>query len=179
MTKKQIRSKILLRLKIQKEEERNRKNKLIKEKLFRTLIFKKAKKVMFYISFDGEVNTKEMIKEAQNLGKIVAVPVCKKNRIMRPCILSEKTRLVKGPYGIYEPTIKRFINLEDLDLVIVPGVAFDRQGNRLGRGKGYYDRFLKKLPKKTTSIGLAFDFQILPFIPATTPDVSVNKVIFA
>lgn len=177
LTKKKIRSKILFRLRTQKEEDRNRKSKIIKEKLFRTTVFKKAKVVMFYISFDGEVNTREMIKEAQNLGKIVAVPVCEKNRIIKPCRWDKKVSLKKGSYGIYEPAIRRLINLEALDLVIVPGVAFDKQGLRLGRGKGYYDCFLRELPTKTISIGLAFNFQILPSIPATTRDVSVDKII--
>lgn len=179
LTKSQIRSKILLRLKIQKEEERSRKSKIIKDKLFRTAEFIKAKIVMFYISCGGEVNTQNMIKEAQKLGKVVAVPVCKRNRIIKPCILPDKARLVKGLYGIYEPAIKRFIGLKDLDLVIIPGIAFDKGANRLGRGKGYYDCFLKKLPKQTETFGLAFDFQILPSIPATRTDVSVKKVLFA
>jgi len=179
LTKEQIRSTILLRLKTQKEEDRDRKSKIIKNKLFRTLVFRKAKIVMFYISFDGEVNTQEMIKGAQNLGKTVAVPVCKKKRTIRPCILQAQARLKKGPYGICEPVVNRFVNCEDLDLAIVPGVAFDRRGNRLGRGKGYYDRFLKELPSEAISLGLAFDFQILPSLPATKTDVSVNKIIFA
>ncbi len=180
LTKEQIRSKILLKLKTQKEENWSRKSKAVKEKLFRKQVFKKAKIIMFYISFDGEVNTEEMIKEAQKLGKKVTVPICKKHRItLKPCILDEATRLKKGPYGVCEPTVERFIRLEDLGLVIVPGVAFDKKCNRLGRGKGYYDRFLKKLPKDITTIGLAFNFQILPLIPATTHDVRVNKVIFA
>jgi 5-formyltetrahydrofolate cyclo-ligase len=178
LTKEQIRNRILLRLKTQKEEERERKSKIIKEKLFKSSIFKKAKRVMFYISFDGEVNTREMIKEAQNLGKIVAVPVCKKKRMMLPCVLGRSAKLKKGLYGIYQPAIEKLINLKDLDLVIVPGVAFDKQGNRLGRGKGYYDCLLNKIPK-APSIGLAFDFQILPHLPATTEDVSVNRAIFA
>jgi 5-formyltetrahydrofolate cyclo-ligase len=178
LTKQQIRSKILLKLKTHKEEDRNRKSKLIKKKLFRTLVFKKAKKVMFFISFGGEVDTKDMILKAQQLGKIVAVPVCRKNGLIRPGILSEKARLMRGLYGIYEPAIKRFINLEDLDLIIVPGVAFDKKGNRLGRGKGYYDRLLGSLDK-AFSIGLAFDFQILPLVPATCYDKKVDRVIFA
>ena len=178
MTKEQIRNRILLRLKTQKEEEREQKSKIIKEKLFKSSIFKKAKRVMFYISFDGEVNTREMIKEAQNLGKIVAVPVCKKKKIMLPCVLGQRDKLKKGLYGIYQPAIEKLINLKDLDLVIVPGVAFDKQGNRLGRGKGYYDCLLNKIPK-APSIGLAFDFQILPHLPATDKDVSVNRAIFA
>lgn len=179
MTKSQIRNKILRELKTQKEEDRKRKSAIIKEKLFKTQVFKKAKTVMFYISFNGEVNTKEMIKAAQKLGKIVAAPVCRTKRTIRPCGLGQRLRLIKGPYGIGEPAIKRFVALEDLDLVVVPGVAFDKQGNRLGRGKGYYDYFLKKIPKDTPSIGLAFDFQILPFLPATKRDVRINKVIVA
>jgi 5-formyltetrahydrofolate cyclo-ligase len=179
LTKKTLRSKMLSRLKIQKEEDRNRKSRIIKAKLFKNPVFKKAKRVMFYISFDGEVNTEYMIKETQKLGKIIAVPVCKIKRTIKPCLLGRGESLKKGLYGILEPAIERSINLKDLDLVIVPGVAFDKKGNRLGRGKGYYDRFLKKLPKTTTSVGLGFDFQILPFVPATTQDARVNEVIFA
>lgn len=180
MTKQQIRSKILLKLKTEKEEDRDRKSRLIKKKLFRTMVFKKAKVVMFFISFGGEVNTQDMIEEAKRLDKTIAVPVCRKRRIMRPAVLPENAKLVRGCYGICEPAIKRFVNLEDLDLVVVPGVAFDKKGNRLGRGKGYYDRFLHKLNhRKTTSIGLAFDFQILPYIPATCDDKEVDRVIFA
>ena len=180
LTKKQIRSKILLRLKTQKEEGRDRKSKAIKKKLFRTPVFKRAKVVMFYMSFDGEVNTEGMIKGAHRVGKIVAVPVCKRDRItIRPCILRTKAKLNNGPYGICEPAVKQYIKLEDLDLVIVPGVAFDKKGNRLGRGRGCYDYFLKRVSRDTASIGLAFDIQILPSIPATTTDVKVGKVIFA
>mgnify|MGYP001617329512 CR=1 FL=1 len=180
LTKSEIRSKILLRLKTQKEETRERKSRLILKKLLRQEAFNKAKAVMFYIAFDGEVNTGEMIKEAQRLGKIVTVPVCRKNSLsLRPCVLNENAGLEKGPYGVYEPKCKKFINLEDLDLLILPGIAFDKKGIRLGRGKGCYDRFLRKIPADTPSIGLAFDFQILPLLPASKHDVSVNKVLFA
>jgi len=180
LTKQKIRSKILGRLKAQKEEDRNRKSRIIKEKLLRRQFFRKAKTVMFYIAFGKEVDTTEMLKEAKKLGKIVTVPVCKNNKVtIRPCILDDNAKFKKGPYGICEPSTKRFISLKELDLVVVPGVAFDKKGNRLGRGKGCYDRFLNRLPKETPSIGLAFDFQILPSIPAKAHDVSVNKVIFA
>ena len=180
LTKQKIRSTILARLKIQKEEERNRKSRIIKQRLLKTRVFKKAKIVMFYIAFGGEVDTIEMIKEAKKLGKIVTVPVCKGISItLRPCILDESAKLKKGPYGVCEPSSKRFICSRDLDLVIVPGLAFDKKGNRLGRGKGCYDRFLNMLPKEIPSIGLAFDFQILSKVPAKTHDRNVNKVIFA
>lgn len=180
LTKGQIRSKILLRLKTQKEDARRRKSRVIKERLFNTRIFKKAKRVMFYISFDGEVKTEEMIKEARNSGKIIAVPACRKNRkVIMPCIWQQDARLKKGPYGIWEPAVKKTVPIKNLDLVVVPGVAFDKRGNRLGRGKGYYDRFLKKLSGSIPRIGLGFDFQILPSVPATRHDVTVDRVIFA
>ncbi|MCM8795709.1 MAG: 5-formyltetrahydrofolate cyclo-ligase [Candidatus Omnitrophica bacterium] len=180
LTKKKIRSKILLVLKKQKEEDRRQKSRFIKEKLFKTKEFKSAKRIMFYISFDGEVDTEEMIDEARKLGKIVAVPVCKGRGMIRPCLFLKDTRLKRGPYGIPEPAIKRFIDSKSLNLVIVPAVAFTREGKRLGRGKGYYDNFLGKLKKyHIPTIGLAFDFQILPYLPTTKQDVSVERVIYA
>jgi len=179
LTKKTLRSKLLARLKIEKEEERRNKSRLIQKKLFRTKLFKKAKTVMFYIAFDGEVNTQEMIREARKLGKKVVVPVCRKDKTMRPCVLKEGALLKKGLYGIGEPTNREYVSPDRIDLVIAPGVAFDKKGNRLGRGKGYYDRFLKTLPNGKTCIGLAFNFQILPQVPANDMDVAVHKTVFA
>jgi 5-formyltetrahydrofolate cyclo-ligase len=152
---------------------------MIKEKLLRTDVFVKAEKVMFYYPLDGEVNTREMMRQAYNLGKIIAVPSTLKRRAIRPCLFKPGMRLKCGLYGTKEPATKKFIHPRDIDLVIVPGVAFDQKGNRLGRGKGCYDIFLKKLPKKTPTLGLAFDFQILPFIPATSQDIRLKRVLFA
>ncbi|MEI6831204.1 MAG: 5-formyltetrahydrofolate cyclo-ligase [Candidatus Omnitrophota bacterium] len=180
LTKAQIRSKILLRLKIQEDEERNRKSKFILNKLLKNKAFRKAKIVMFYIAFGGEVNTTEMIREAQKIGKVICVPMCRKDKeIMQPAILENHAKLKLGPYGVWEPATENLIKPKDLNLVIVPGLAFDKKGNRLGRGKGYYDRFLSTLSNKTYSIGLAFDFQILPLVPTTTHDVSVKEIIFS
>jgi 5-formyltetrahydrofolate cyclo-ligase len=179
LTKQKIRSRLLASLKIQKEEERDNKSRLIAGKLFRSRMFRKAKTVMFYIAFDGEVDTQEMIRKAQKLGKRVAVPVCRKDRTMRPCILHEGAKLKKGLYGIGEPIDREYVTLDAIDLVVVPAVALDKNGNRLGRGKGYYDRFLKELPQGKPYIGLAFDFQILPRIPITELDMPVQRTIFA
>lgn len=180
LTKAQIRSKIILRLKTQKEKDRSRKSKLITSKLLRNAVFKKAKIVMFYIAFGGEVNTEEMIREAKKIGKLVCLPVCRKDKeIMQPTIFEDHAKLKKGLYGALEPVTQLQVEPEKLDLIIVPGLAFDKKGNRLGRGKGCYDRFLSTLSTKTPSIGLAFDFQILPLIPTTIDDVSVKQVIFS
>ena len=134
---------------------------------------------MFYIDFDGEVDTQDMITQAHKLGKIIAVPVCRAKREMDPCLLREKSKLVRGLYGISEPAIKKPLEPQDLNLVVVPGVAFDKQGRRLGRGKGYYDRFLGKIPSHVNTLGLAFDFQVLPAIPVTKRDIRVQKLLFA
>ncbi|MCM8792392.1 MAG: 5-formyltetrahydrofolate cyclo-ligase [Candidatus Omnitrophica bacterium] len=180
LTKERLRSKILSILRSQREEERLKKSRIIKNKLFRLDVFKKAKRIMFYLAYDGEVETKEMIAEAIKRGKIIAVPVCrKKEKKIIPCKIGLNTRFKKGPYGIKKPCKEVPLSVKNLDLVVVPGVAFDREGRRLGRGKGYYDYFLKTLPKKTVSLGLAFDFQLVPRVPVLPQDVPVSKVLFA
>jgi 5-formyltetrahydrofolate cyclo-ligase len=179
LTKAAIRTKILVRLKTQKEDVRTRKSVCILNRLFRTLVFKRAKIIMFYKACKGEVDTDIMIKAAQKLGKIVVVPVCGENRALIPCILKDGVRLVRGPYGIWEPAIKKSISPGSIDLVVVPGVAFTISGKRLGRGKGYYDRFLSRLSLHAATIGLAYDFQVLADLPTTALDVNVQKVIAA
>lgn len=179
LTKAAIRTKILLKLKTQKEGIRARKSGSICRKLFRTRAFKKARIVMFYKAFSGEVDTERMIKAAQKLGKIVVVPVCGEHRALIPCILKDGARLLRGPYGIWEPAIKKSVPLRAIDLVVVPGVAFTKDGKRLGRGKGYYDRFLSRLSQHAAVIGLGFDFQVLADLPTNAMDVNVQKVIAA
>jgi len=180
LIKQKMRRTILSILKTQKEAKRKRKSSLIKEKLFRSSLFRKAKRIMFYISLKGEVGTDLMIHEAQKQGKIIAVPVCaRKSSCLHASLLHVGAALAAGPYGVREPVEKLRVSLEDLDLVIVPGIAFDKKRNRLGRGKGFYDRMLARLPEDTPTIGLAFDFQILPSVPTTARDMAVHKVLFA
>ena len=163
--------------------EKAQKSAIIKDRLFNEEEFKRARVVMFYVSLHDEVDTLVMIDEALKTGKRVAVPV----------ILKEEKRLIAGEihnrledlesqhFGIYQPRHDRVkeIPLDDIDLVVVPGVAFDRKNIRLGRGHGYYDRFLSGLPKRTKTIGLAFDFQVLEDLPQDPHDVPVSKIITA
>ena len=94
-------------------------------------------------------------------------------------ISGNEKELEIGPFGIKQPKKDQIkpINLEDIDLVVVPGLAFDRKNNRLGRGGGYYDRFLKKLPSSASTVGLAFDFQIVENLPVTSLDVKVQALL--
>lgn len=164
------------RRKITKEENR-KKSKEIKERLFSLKEYKDARVVLFYVSYNGEVFTRDMIKEALK-EKIVIVPISnKKDNTLILSKLEKWNELEVSSYGILEPKEECFneSSIEEIDLIIVPGVAFDEKGNRLGHGKGYYDRLLKKTKAKT--IGLSFEMQIVKNIPIGRNDVSVDLII--
>ena len=122
-----------------------------------------------------------MIKKALENGKRVIVPISEIEE--RNLSLSElkdyDSELEPGTFNILEPKreFRRLVSPDELDLIIVPGVAFDPSGNRLGRGMGFYDRFLKKVKDNIPIIGLAYDFQVLEKIPANKTDIKVNKII--
>lgn len=181
--KNKLRERILTLLRSQREEERSVKSLLILDKLFRKPEFCRARTILFYASLDGEVNTFEMIKRAQKVGKRIGLPyVVRDTRELIPVLVESMEKdLVRGPYGVQQP--RRLdpamrLSPEEIDLAIVPGVAFDRHNNRLGRGAGYYDRFLKRLPSDTPTIGLAFDFQIVNKLsPTEEHDMPVSCVL--
>lgn len=183
MTKQQIREKIKARLAKQKPFTRKRKSAIIKKNLFKEVEFKKARTVMFFVSRPDEPDTMGMMRDALRAGKRVAVPVVDVGR--RKMAVSEisslKGTLERGPYGILQPkkTAYKKISVRGVDLVLVPGVAFTRRGGRLGRGGGYYDRFLRTIPKRVPSIGLAFKAQVLRSLPAFSHDIPVTKIISA
>ncbi len=183
MLKAEIRKEIKEKLNKQNNTQRLRKSRLIKKKLFDLAEFKRAEYVMFYIAKDKEVETRFMITGARKIGKKIVVPAILRGekRIIASLIEDFEKELTLGPYGILQPQSKyiREISSEKIDLVLVPGLAFDERGNRLGRGAGYYDKFLASLPAGTARIGLAFDFQVLKDLPVLSHDVSVTRVISA
>ena len=181
--KHKIRAHIKNKIKSLSELEKSAKSDIIKAGLFTQEVFKKSKLVMFYVSLKDEVNTLTMIDEALKAGKRVAVPVILKEekRLIAGEIKDRKDDLERQHFGIYQPKeghVKE-VPLEDIDLVIVPGVAFDKHNMRLGRGHGYYDRFLCALSNKTKTIGLAFDFQVVEHLPKDSHDIPVWKTITA
>lgn len=181
LTKKVLRERILTLLKNQEEGERLRKSLKILNKLFQAPEFKSSLTILFYASFDGEVETFEMIRQAKKLGKIIGLPRIVRNirKIVPAQINSFEKGLVSGAYGIKQPHAgSRELSLGSIDLVVVPGVAFDKKNNRLGRGGGYYDAFLKTLPSRIPTIGLAFDFQIVKILPQLeSHDIPVSRVL--
>ena len=179
--KSRIRETVLTQLRNQPPSERARKSGEILNQLSQLGAFKKSKVIMFYVSLGEEVDTSILLKTVLREGCTVTVPfVDKKNSFLLSVQISNpETDLIPGSYGILEPKqhlVKPF-DLSRLDMVLVPGIAFDRKGHRLGRGKGYYDRFLKSLPDHIQTIGLAYDFQFMETIPVNDLDIAVQKVI--
>ncbi len=156
------------------------KSAAIVSRLFESREYKKAGTVMFYASKEREVDTLPAIKRALE-EKIVVVPFVSGDAIIPVRIRSLK-ELAPGSFGVPEPARevvgekKNRISPGRIDLVIVPGAAFDEEGNRVGYGKGYYDKFLKKT-RKAATIALAYEFQMVPGIPASGHDVTVQKII--
>lgn len=181
--KHKIRSHIKERIKSYSELEKSEKSAIIKDRLFNEREFVTATLVMFYVSLRDEVNTLSMIDEALKMGKRVCVPVILKEekRLIAGEIKDRERDLEKQHFGIHQPIAGHVkeVPLDHIDLVVVPGVAFDRNNVRLGRGHGYYDRFLCGLPKDTKTIGLAFDFQVLDYLPKDSHDIPVWKTITA
>ena len=157
------------------KEEIIEKSSIIKKRLFNLEQFKKSKTVMFFVSFNSEVHTHEIIKEALK-NKIVVVPKVEVHDI-EPSIITDFDGLVaSGRFGILEPIEVMKIAYKNIDLVLVPGTVFDLNGHRIGFGLGFYDRFLQKV-SKSVKIGLAFDFQIVDKIPHEEHDVPVDIIV--
>ena len=178
--KDSLRTYYLKLLKEQNKQECERKSRMIAEQFWQLPAIGKARSILFYASMPGEVDTLAMIEKAIFLGKRVALPIVEKNKgKLIPTVILSMEDVHKGTYGIAEPHSDpdKALALKDIDAVIVPGLAFDRCNNRLGRGAGYYDRFLSTLPKTVTTVGLAFDFQLTESLPTEAHDVRLQQII--
>lgn len=181
MKKENIRKKILSLRESLTEEEMKLKSELIQKRLFNLPEFKKAKTILFYVSTRNEVKTERMIKSALKQGKRVVIPLSDMKE--RKLILSElkdfDNELEGGTFNILEPKKEffRLVSPEEIDFIIVPGIAFDKDGDRIGYGMGFYDKFLSSLKKHVHTVGLAYEFQIVNDIPIHDKDVTVDKVV--
>jgi len=183
MTKGQVRTSVLRQLKQLREEERRRKSEAIWRKVSRLTAFRQARTVCCYVSLPYEVQTWRMIQRMLLRGKRVVVPVTqpRTKRLMLSEVRDPEAELAPRAFGVWEPLplLRRPVPVRDLDLVIVPGVAFDRRGHRLGHGHGYFDRFLGRLPKTTPTIGVAFRCQLLDRLPTAPHDRAVQTLLIA
>jgi len=148
-------------------------SKIICDRLTQTLLFSDAKCIALYCATGNEVSTYELMANLPPTKKIVLPVISGENMHFYP--YTGKDNLKKGAFGIMEPVSGDLVPPEDIDLFIVPGVAFDYACNRLGRGKGYYDRYLSGTDKPT--IGLCYDFQLIESIPTEPHDKKMTIVI--
>ena len=134
--------------------------------------------VMVYMARTQEVWTERIIVEARRQGKRVAVPVVVGSGLIAAELPLDGAQLQEGAYGILEPRWPvSVVPCDEIHYVAVPGVAFDRQGGRLGFGKGYYDRFLRQLPTTACYWGLAFALQLVPCVPRLSHDICVHGIV--
>lgn len=157
------------------EEEKHEMSKRIMERLFDLEEFSHAKTVAFYLSKKDEVDTWGMVEEAAQ-GKEVLLPVVKEKNL-RFVYYEKNGKMRRGPYGIMEPVGEEFGGTS-IDLMVMPLAAADGRGNRIGMGKGYYDRYLNgEGAKPKVLVGLCFDFQVVENAPAEAHDVPINIII--
>lgn len=178
--KKSIRKEILKKREEISLDLKSIKDALIKERLFSLHEFINSKTVLFYASFRSEVETFSIIKESLKLGKRVVLPkVDKEIHILRLYEIKDISELSPGYMGIPEPLLldDRLVNLDDIDIVVIPGAAFDYSGNRLGYGGGYYDILLSETKKKIPIIALAYEEQLIDSIPYELHDVKVDIIV--
>ena len=180
-------AKQVLRTKVEKSigelasDERENKINVIHERLFDFANFLEARIVLLYVNATNEVPSMHIIEETINIGKIVVLPAfdVQKNAVKLMKIDNPSRDLIMGPRQILEPNPQRCrkVPLECIDIAVIPGVALDEKGGRLGAGDGYYDRLIPKLPITTRKVSLAVEEQIFPQIPMESHDKYVDIII--
>ncbi len=165
-------------------EIRKDKDRKIKEALLELSEFKASHKILLYASFRSEVDTFDLLKYCIAHGKVAVLPrVDKQNNELKLYEIKDTGELISGYFGISEPDVSesRRMNVEDMDLILVPGVAFDGHCNRLGYGKGFYDKLLSRVKGQGSRvkglIAMAYEEQIVEALPSEPHDIKMDKII--
>lgn len=175
---------------IREQAHANRKAQENKEQLSRTICerfvalpeYATAQTVMFYVDVRTEVRTREYLPQVLGRGKRIVVPYCVDGEL-ELFLLESMDELAVGMYKILEPKPElrslpeKRVDVEELDLIMVPGVAFDRTGARMGHGFGYYDKLLEHARPDAPLVALAFECQLFPEIPTAPHDIFMDKII--
>jgi len=180
-TKDEIRNKIAKALAALSVNEIEEKITRIENRLFEFANFLEANIVLLYINSTSEVNTLKIIERCLNRNKIIILPAfdATKHEMKLMKIDNLDTDLTPGPRGILEPDSSscNVVPIECIDIAIIPGVAFDEKGGRIGSGDGYYDRLIPKLSITTRKVALAFENQIIPQVQMESHDRYVDIII--
>ena len=170
--KQRIRELLVQKRRMMSAEERTAQSALILSQLEKMTVFQEAKTVLLYYPKNNEVDVLPLFKRYKR-DKVLLLPVTHR-RGMTANPYEGNDKMHRGKVGIPEPTTPPYEG--EIDLIIVPAVAFDKQGNRLGRGGGYYDRFLKK-QSHATFIGVGYDFQLVDEVPVRKHDQKMHRII--
>lgn len=175
--KREIRRKMLALRRALSDDEAVKKAESLTSWILTLPEYKKAKRIMAFLAMKGESNLDGLIARALSDGKEVYVPVCLPERQMEAGRLLDMDHFVRGPLGLRDlPKGYDTVSPEKLDLVLVPGVACDREGNRLGMGAGYYDRYLVHVPFEKR-IAALWNFQVAEAIPSEPFDERMAKIV--
>jgi 5-formyltetrahydrofolate cyclo-ligase len=179
--KKLIRQAVGLALRTMSDKEYQRLNKKIYQKFFELEFVRQAGMIMVYYSIGREVETVSLIEKLLRQGKRVGLPVCRDDLgldVREIHSLSQVQLRNIGKISLFEPLPGLpLVRPEDLELMVIPGLAFDRTGNRLGHGAGYYDRFLHQLPSSIFKLGLSYEFQVIPKVPVSRDDMGIDGLL--
>jgi 5-formyltetrahydrofolate cyclo-ligase len=174
--KNQLRQEIKAKLASLSPQEFSAFNSAIEQRFFELPIIRDSQQIMLYYSIGREVTTAALISKLLQMGKTIALPACTSDKNLRAGIIHNLNELVPGIFGLSEPPVlAQEVDPAALDLIVIPGVAFDREGFRLGHGAGYYDRFL--IRTSGYKLGLAYDLQIIDHLPAASHDVPVHALL--
>lgn len=178
MSKEQIREEMLRKRSLFSEKELQKKNLQIAKNFFLLKEVSDANFFGVYVSFQNEVETRGIIGRILKFHKKVCVPITDfKNKEMHFSELNNISDLHENSFGMLEPMNSKKVDPKKIDVFVVPGVAFDSQGNRIGLGKGFYDKFFNNTKTNAKKIALAFDFQIVKKIPVEKFDVKMDLVV--
>ncbi|MTV48954.1 5-formyltetrahydrofolate cyclo-ligase [Heliobacillus mobilis] len=177
--KQKIRQSVLALRSRQTHQEVAEKSSTIVKNLLSHTAYNRAKMIMTYVDFRQEVETKSLIQQALLNAKGIAVPVTQKEerRLIPAAIFNYPDDLQPGTWGILEPRQVQAVPAQEIDLIVIPGVAFDLRGNRLGYGAGFYDRFLPSLPPDTPKIAFAFELQLMDELISDEHDIPMDLII--
>jgi len=159
-------------------EERRAKSEAMRTRLRELPELREARVLMGFLPMPDEVDTQLILADLGDAGKRLYVPrTFVREKRMIPVRLSDLRNLRAGGYDIPEPDTDESCNVEEIDFIFVPARAYDRRGNRLGRGAGFYDRFMATEGFHATRCGIAFACQVLDAVPHTTHDLSVEILV--
>ena len=177
MDKAELRRTIRLKKRAMTEEEIVRKSEALGKQFLQSDFYRNARTIYGYLPYNQEVRTVPMLEQALLDGKRVAVPKCYGDE-MRFIFMDDLSKVEKGYANIPEPIADGPIADDETALVLMPGLAFDPEGHRIGYGGGFYDRFLAKEPNHPT-LALCYDFQMLDKLETEEFDIPVDLVLWA